>query len=91
MGTAIDPVLISRLSGEFETLGNQMWALGRGRVGFSGQVAGGRAGKPARETVDEHSLDRPAETTSVARSAKPITSTVVKSIRRATSCVARRA
>ncbi|WP_280447940.1 hypothetical protein, partial [Nocardia cyriacigeorgica] len=29
MGTAIDPVLISRLSGEFETLGNQMWALGR--------------------------------------------------------------
>ncbi|WP_280450845.1 hypothetical protein [Nocardia cyriacigeorgica] len=43
MGTAIDPVLISRLSGEFETLGNQMWALGRGQDTMWDTHAGGAA------------------------------------------------
>ncbi len=50
MGTAIDPVLISRLSGEFETLGNQMWALGRDLEVLRFQVASERVGRRAEDS-----------------------------------------
>ncbi|WP_256673765.1 DUF2339 domain-containing protein [Nocardia cyriacigeorgica] len=45
MSTAIDPVLISRLSGEFEALGDQMWAMGRDLELLRVQVAAEGGGR----------------------------------------------
>ncbi len=67
MGTAIDPVLISRLSGEFETLGNQMWALGRDLEALRCQVASERAGRPAGEPSPGPSAGASAEAGGSAR------------------------
>ncbi|WP_228839555.1 DUF2339 domain-containing protein [Nocardia cyriacigeorgica] len=69
MGTAIDPVLISRLSGEFETLGNQMWALGRDLEALRCQVTSERAGRPAGEPSPGPSAGASAE---VDGSARPV-------------------
>lgn len=56
MSTAIDPVLISRLSGEFETLGDQMWALGRDLELLRCQVASERADSAAGEPATGSSV-----------------------------------